>query len=610
MRPANVRGASQALLNPFDVARNLVQSMLPMPDDPVRKTVEGMIRGRDLPGLAGLDGFQDREYPDSEVWSVVVKRQISALFKKNAAFTDDGTCTEAARKSFGRAEERCRITNRRLTWYYLHTDRLEPTMRGYLQAMEGHILDLIGSDTSDVLGAMPSLIRLTNGATEDRPRRRSLPFLKISAKLRGPRAVIPYLGNLLLEMGVDLASCTYTCVERNVLTLVPKNWKTHRTIAKEPTHSLPLQLAIDGWLKRKLQKWGVNLSSQEKNQELAREGSIDGSFATIDLEMASDTLAFEAVSWMLPPSWLKLLDDLRSTHFSAPWGDGTYAKFSSMGNGFTFTLETLIFAAACKAVGSRRFAVYGDDIVIEADLASELVRLLRFLGFRTNDAKSFINPQSRFRESCGCDYWKGHLITPFYLRECPKDSDLSGWSHVLNGLVAVTPPGPLWAWAKLQIKRLGLPLVPWNEDSRSGIFVTPGFCWSTKRLRMNRKQPTERDQNPQWGFPVFRGFAPKQVRRKTHGWRSCFLWFLMKQDPREQDSLRKVSSSSGGNLLELNRRDISNHDTATRTSEVGVRTRYTRKLCRYSPQPFATPSHLFLWTEVVGDLDPGSNKAR
>jgi len=610
------KGRSQTRLNPFKVALNLIRTLLP-PSDETRLRVEGMIRARDLSSLASIGNISDRVY-GPEIASVLAQRQIAALFKKNEQFSDDGVCTTAAQKTFERGERICRITNKRLDHFYEHLDRLSPELTKWIGRMEQEIAFLLG-DRSDFEDAMPSLIRVTNGATQDRSRRRSLPFLKITGNMRAPRAAVSALGHLLLYYGVDLTSCTFTGVERNAITLVPKNWKTHRTIAKEPTHSLPFQLALDAWFKNKLRRWGIDLSSQAKNQEFARIGSIDGSFATVDLEMASDTLAYNAVAWLLPEEWFELLSTFRSSSFSAPWGSGYYAKFSSMGNGYTFTLETLIFAAACRAVGSRQYAVYGDDIALETHLVPSLVKLLSFFGFRVNDAKSFYNPDSRFRESCGCDYYQGQLVTPFYLRECPRESDSAGMSHALNGLIAAAEvPGPLWSWAEAEIRRLGLRLVPWNEDSRSGVWITPSFAWRTKKLRIDRHRPrapspqqvtvqgTVCDRwspvsNPNFGFPVFKGYTPKQDSRKTVGWRSLFLWFIEKNYGGERPN-PMVANRTAVFLKQLTGMSPSDLDNSTATvkSEVITRTRYVHGICRYSPKTATTPSHLFLWDEVIG----------
>lgn len=612
-------GPSQTRLNPFKVALHLLKTLLPSPKDDARKRVEGMLRARDIASLATLGRVEDREYSDPEIRSVLACRQIAALFKKNEQFSEPKRCTKAAQETFERGERICRITNKRLDWYGLRPERLAPALNLQIRRMQQDIASLLG-DVSDFESAMPSLIRVTNGATEDRSRRRSIPFLKISGVLRAPRAAVSALGNLLQSYGVDLTSCKFTSVERNVITLVSKNWATYRTIAKEATHSLPFQLALDCWIKPQLRRWGVNLTSQEKNQEFARLGSLDGTIATIDLEMASDTLSYNAVALLLPFEWFRLLCRFRSASFSAPWGSGDYAKFSSMGNGYTFALETLIFTAACRAVGSRQYAVYGDDIALETDLVPSLVELLGFLGFRVNDAKSFTNPQSSFRESCGCDYYKGHLVTPFYLRECPKESDRAGMSHVLNGLIgAAMVPGPLWTWAADAVSQLGLRLVPWNEDSRSGVWITPTTAWRTGKLKVDKRRPrvsyptsvTKPDGSvvpqrvlvsyPTYGFPVFEGYACAQDCRKTVGWRSLFLWFIEKNYGGYKP-ISLVSNRTANFLLQSTGKAPSDLDgsTATVKSKVITRTRYVHSTCRYRPETSTTPSHLFLWDEVVG----------
>ena len=616
MKPRMTR--SQTRLNPFKVGLSLVRTLLPS-EHPARKRAEGMIRARDFSSLASIGNIADREYTGPELESVLVERQLAALFKKNEQFADDDKCSAAARATFERGERICRITNKRLDWYGVRLDRLDPVLRNQIENMSRDIAFLLG-DRAEFDDAMPSLIRVTNGATEDRSRRRSLPFLKITGRLRAPRAAIPALGRLLQLYGVDLSSCRFTGVERNVITLVPKNWKTHRTIAKEPTHSLPFQLALDYWLKTKLRRWGVDLRSQKKNQEYARIGSIDGSIATIDLEMASDTLSYNAVALLLPFDWFVLLRTFRSSSFSSPWGSGNYAKFSSMGNGYTFALETLIFTAACRAVGSRQYAVYGDDIALETHLVPSLVRLLGFLGFRVNDTKSFYNPLSRFRESCGCDYYEGQYITPFYLRECPRESDRAGMSHALNGLIgAAAVPGPLWDWALATANQLGLPFVPWNEDSRSGVWITPNLAWRTKRLQIDKRLPRNSvprqnrgeavhgrsplTANPNYGFPVFKGLAPVQDSRKTVGWRSLFLWFIEKNHGGERPDPLKPNRSATF-LMQSQGKAPSDLDnvTAMVKSKVITQTRYVYDTCRFSPKTATTPSHLFLWDELVGSV--------
>jgi len=98
-------------------------------------------------------------------------------------------------------------------------------------------------------------------------------------------------------------------------------------------------------------------------------------------------------------------------------------KFSSMGNGFTFELETLIFYviadyATSVAVDDGAYMptrVFGDDILCDSRGADNVIALLRFLGFRLNDDKSFVG--GAFKESCGGDFWAGRPVRPYYLKD-------------------------------------------------------------------------------------------------------------------------------------------------------------------------------------------------
>lgn len=213
-------------------------------------------------------------------------------------------------------------------------------------------------------------------------------------------------------------------VHGNKIAFVPKTATTHRAIAVEPLLNLKLQLGIGTILRRRLKRTKVNLNTQLRNQRLAWLGSVRGDLATIDLSSASDTVAREFVRFMLPDSWFFVMDLTRSATGILP--DGTelrYEKFSSMGNGFTFELETLLFLALARAsmrrVGYKpsfkNHSVYGDDIVVPTDVVPLLTEVLRFCGFSLNREKTYA--AGNFRESCGKDYFSGYDVRPFFQKE-------------------------------------------------------------------------------------------------------------------------------------------------------------------------------------------------
>lgn len=210
-------------------------------------------------------------------------------------------------------------------------------------------------------------------------------------------------------------------VDYNKIAFVPKTAKTYRSIAVEPLLNTWIQKGTDLVLRDYLKRVGIDLSDQSINSELARQGSLreqQNPFCTIDLSSASDSISIELVRNLLPPDWFDFLNSTRSQNYIMDGVIHRYEKFCSMGNGFCFPLETLIFAAACKAVNSSLnprtdFVVYGDDIIIRQNYATELIELLDKIGFATNSDKTFI--EGPFRESCGRDWFDGEDVRPFVL---------------------------------------------------------------------------------------------------------------------------------------------------------------------------------------------------
>ncbi len=214
----------------------------------------------------------------------------------------------------------------------------------------------------------------------------------------------------------------YHLVGGNTLTFVPKNAKTDRPIAVEPHLNAYLQKGIGSYIRdRLLRVVGLDLTSQEINSDLARLGSQHGNVATIDLKSASDTISQEVVEFLLPPEWVHLLGSCRSQKYLMNEKWHHYHKWSSMGNGYTFELETLVFysaAMACThAVGGdpSLVRVYGDDVAIPTAAVSLFYDTVEHLGFSINKEKSY--HEGPFRESCGKDYFNGVDVRPFFIRE-------------------------------------------------------------------------------------------------------------------------------------------------------------------------------------------------
>jgi len=235
----------------------------------------------------------------------------------------------------------------------------------------------------------------------------------------------------------DLEHGTQTRIVRGSrLTTVPKNEDTERTIAIEPLGNMCLQLAAGTYLERALATSGLDIHCQQpKNKLLALRGSIDDSLATIDMKSASDLIGMDLVRLLLPQPWITVIERFRSEEIRVPGGEWvTLNMVSTMGNGFTFPLMTLIFTALLYAnrrvhhKGPRNFidwsctAVYGDDIIVPSQEYDSIVDVLQQAGFIINRDKSFsVGP---FRESCGGDYFEGYDVTPFYVRRLDSDASV------------------------------------------------------------------------------------------------------------------------------------------------------------------------------------------
>jgi len=224
----------------------------------------------------------------------------------------------------------------------------------------------------------------------------------------------------------------FTVVPGNEVITVPKNAKTDRVIAKEPDLNMYCQKGIGGIIRSRLKRVGIDLNDQTTNQDLACEGSETGLLATLDLSAASDTVALQLCYELMPPDWMSAIETCRSHSGVLPTGEVlTYQKVSSMGNGFTFELESLIFWALVHSVLDysptieRRVAVYGDDLIFSSDIYEPVVDLLSFCGFTVNAKKSFHT--GKFRESCGSHFFAGRDVTPFYCREAVDSTERLIW---------------------------------------------------------------------------------------------------------------------------------------------------------------------------------------
>jgi hypothetical protein len=220
---------------------------------------------------------------------------------------------------------------------------------------------------------------------------------------------------------------------------VPKTLKTPRIIGIEPTCMQYVQQAIAEKLVGSLERDDIcsnfiGFQDQIPNQEMAKDGSSNGTLATLDLSEASDRVSNQHVRY-LTGYWTHLHDGIqacRSRKADLPgYGVVRIAKFASMGSALTFPLEAMVFLTIIfmaiekerKTPLSRnnlyeyfgKVRVYGDDIVVPVEMVDSVVSRLSTFGYKVNAGKSFWT--GRFRESCGKEYYDGHDVSVVKVRE-------------------------------------------------------------------------------------------------------------------------------------------------------------------------------------------------
>lgn len=236
-------------------------------------------------------------------------------------------------------------------------------------------------------------------------------------------------------------------IDGSRLTFAHKNATVARCICTEPSLGIYAQLGFGEVLEQRLWSFfGISLDDQPvKNRELARLGSICDGFATIDLESASDSMSLHMLRSLLPRPFYNWLCNLRSEHTTIGNEQVKLEMVSSMGNGFTFPLQTSFFSAIVAAcfrsfdrswpwagVGDQDngWGVFGDDIIVPKLLVPRVLRLLHLTGFRVNTAKSFV--EGPFRESCGSDYYRGQNVRGVYLKALHSEPTRSSAVNQLN----------------------------------------------------------------------------------------------------------------------------------------------------------------------------------
>jgi len=386
---------------------------------------------------SALVQFQVEYADDSNVYELIEVRQALAFWQK-LPFLDLNIDKEAvAYATFLESQAKCKVMNAEFRHYRM-------TGKCNIPAHVMQVISLARAKIYSVLGECPKVsdlaFRFGPGSTSSIKKGRANPQQKFAetptcsyelySSGRLPdivREMPAWFDNHVDKSYIDSDGWEVDVIpfrlEPARLEFVLKNALTFRSVIPHPTVDTLYQLGVGDWIARRLQARGLGTKDQGKNRKLAQISSLTNELATLDLSSASDTISVGLVRALLSEEWFSLLSasSVRTVLYKDQLQD--IQMFSSMGNGFTFPLETLIFwALTSSCYQGETVSVYGDDIICPSQGVDLVIEVLEQCGFSINKKKSYI--QGPFRESCGADYFKGINIRPFYQKSLVNGTTL------------------------------------------------------------------------------------------------------------------------------------------------------------------------------------------
>lgn len=366
--------------------------------------------------------------------------QLESLFKryrfKNDVFSDKELAEKTYRK-FSDTQLRIGVSSS----HPLYTER---------------VLNLARKYASDILGAYSleehqSLCRFGRRASVGCPARSAYLEDRLSRPLSGSLEHIRWFKNYLqtdailsefLAKSSPIGEPRFEVCTSLTLTLVPKSFKSLRVIMPNTTIGTFYTYGLGRMIQSRLRSVGLNISTlQGRHAKLVREFSKTRSHVTADLSSASDTFTSHLVNRLLPRSWFTALDYGRISTYTYNGARYSMSSFMTMGIGFTFQLQTLLFYCLLKAIKDLLkvpglVSVYGDDLIYPIRMHGQVVKVFESLHFCLNDDKTFT--VNYFRESCGSDCYFGFDVRPHQPegshQECEGRPYVSFLYKLLNGL--------------------------------------------------------------------------------------------------------------------------------------------------------------------------------
>lgn len=272
--------------------------------------------------------------------------------------------------------------------------------------------------------------------------------------------IMNYWYERMKERGLRDGACNpFSVVDSLTLTLVPKSFKALRSIVPNTTIGSFMTDGLGRMIQRRLKRNGYDITTlQMQHRKRAYEASIHHQDVTLDLSSASDSLSVSLMERLLPKDWFAVMQDSRIGRLRLPNGSSCEMEtFCTMGVGFTFPLQTLVFLGLLKATEKwtdsfrrRNWAnitVYGDDMIFDRGIYHNVKLLFKYAGLVINIDKSF--DEGGFRESCGGDFYHGLDVRPFQ----PESGDARVGKNAYEALLYKFINGLRRRWTEQEIPK-------------------------------------------------------------------------------------------------------------------------------------------------------------
>lgn len=214
-------------------------------------------------------------------------------------------------------------------------------------------------------------------------------------------------------------------IEELQATLVAKRWNSRRLICPNTGIGGLYTNGLGRVIEDRLRRRGYDIKNlTEVHKKLACQASRTNALVTCDQSTASDNITVGLAERLLPIRWFRACVNGRIPRMRVGDNEIHMVTLSTMGIGYTFPLQTLIFLALAhgcllhfeasgRVVKDRTISCFGDDLIFPKEIYELVGHVFERLGLVINHNKTFAS--GPFRESCGGDYHNGCDVRPAFL---------------------------------------------------------------------------------------------------------------------------------------------------------------------------------------------------